>query len=125
MKPTRTINLSRAVCACPRCGEESKRHSVSSRNLAEIGVTAPALLRVVYSKHFCRTCRKFFCAPMDHIARPSSRYSLRVMRSAVALVESGATLGEAAQAMRSRYHVRVPVTTLHLWVSDVASVINV
>lgn len=113
----RKINLSRKTAPCPHCGTISKRHSIGQRKLREVGISAPTLLEVTYSKHYCPTCRKHFSLPMDHLAMPSGRFTNRVRRTAVDLVvKQSMTLEKATQRMRAKYHVHVPPTTLHDWV---------
>jgi len=112
----RKINLSFKRAPCPRCGSVSKRHSVGDRRLSEIGISKPTVLEVKVSKHFCNKCRKHFTVDANHIAQPSCRYTNRVRRTAVNLVQSESlTLEKAAHKMRQKYHVRIPSTTLHDW----------
>jgi transposase len=113
----RRINLSRKIATCPKCGTASKRHSIGTRRLREVGISGPTVLEVTYSKHYCVTCRKHFSLPMDHLAQPSGRFTNRVRRTAVDLViKQSLTLEKATQRMRQKYHVHVPPTTLHDWV---------
>jgi transposase len=90
----RQINLSRKTAICPRCGTIGKRHSVGHRRLREIGIAGPTVLEVIYSKHYCPTCRKHFSLPMDHLALPSGRFTNRVRRTAVDLVVKNDMTGE-------------------------------
>ena len=113
----RHINLSRKMAHCPKCGTHSKRHSEGKRRLREVGISAPTVLEVVYSKHYCVTCRKHFSTPMEHIAQPSGRFTNLVRRTAVDLVlRQALTLEKATKQMEERYFVHVPPTTLHDWV---------
>jgi len=113
----RRINLSRKTAPCSKCGTVSKRHSIGRRRLREVGISAPTVLEVTYSKHYCVNCRKHFSLPMDHLAQPSGRFTNRVRRTAVDLVvKQSMTLERATQRMRQKYHVHVPPTTLNDWV---------
>lgn len=113
----RKINLGRMNYPCQRCGTISKRHSIGKRRLREVGITAPAVLEVTYSKHYCVSCRKHFSLPMEHLAQPGGRFTNRVRRTAVDLViKQSMTLDKATQRMRQKYFVHVPPTTLHDWV---------
>lgn len=113
----RRINLSRKIAPCPRCNTASKRHSLGKRKLREVGISAPTLLEVTYSKHYCPTCRRHFSLPMEHLALPSGRFTNRVRRTAVDLVtKQDLTLEKATSRMEQKYHVHVPPTTLHDWV---------
>lgn len=115
----RRINLSRKVVPCPRCGLNAKRHSLGKRYLHEVSLESPTMLEVKYSKHYCVRCRRHFSLPMDHLAPPSGRFTNRVHRTAVGLViKQCLTLKKASQRMRQKYHVHVPPTTIHDWVSS-------
>jgi len=115
----RQMNLSREMAPCPKCTTVSKRHSTGKRTLREIGISSPTVLEITYSKHYCVTCRKHFSIPMDHLAQPAGRFTSRVRQTAVALVVKEAMILEkASERMRLKYHVHVPVTTLHDWVVD-------
>jgi len=113
------MNLSRETAPCPTCTTVSRRHSIGKRTLREIGISSPTVLEVTYSKHYCMTCRKHFSLPMDHLAMPSGRFTTRVRHTAVAfVVKEELPLWKASERMRLKYHVHVPVTTLHDWVVD-------
>ena len=114
----RRINLSRKTAPCLRCGQISKRHSIGTRHLREVGISAPVILEVIYSKHYCTKCRKHFSLPMEHLAQPSGRFTNRVRRTAMGMVlDLSMTLEKASQRMRQKYYVHVPATTLHEWCS--------
>jgi len=115
----RIINASRKLAPCPKCKIVSKRHSVQTRTLHEIGLSGPVTLEIVKSIHWCDACKKHFSIPLDHIAPPSGRYTNRVRRQAVALVvRDGMILANAAKYMKDKYFVNVPTTTLHQWLND-------
>jgi len=114
----RRINLSRKTAPCPKCSTISKRHSIGRRRLREIGISAPTILEVIYSKHYCVNCRKHFSLPMDHLAQPSGRFTNRVRRTAINMViRESMTLAKVSQKMRQKYHVYVPATTLCDWLA--------
>ena len=113
------MSLSRETAPCPKCTAVSRRHSIGKRTLREIGISGPTVLEVTYSKHYCATCRKHFSLPMDHLAQRAGRFTSRVRHTAVALVaKEELPLWKASERMRQKYHVHVPVTTLHDWVVD-------
>jgi len=113
----RKINLSRKQAPCPMCNTVGKRHSIGRRRLREVGISSPTVLEITYSKHYCVICRKHFSLPMDHLAKPSGRFTNRVRRTAVDLVvKQSLTLEKSTMRMRQKYHVHVPPTTLHDWV---------
>lgn len=114
----REVTVSQVQAACPRCGRVGKRHSLSIRHLREIGISAPTIVRLTYSKHFCASCQKYFALPLPHIAVPSSRYTNRVRRVAVDLITARRlSYEDAAALLRERYRVQVPCSTLHDWVA--------
>lgn len=114
---TRRVDLSRRRFApCPRCGAVGGRHGACTRRVLELGVSGPTALEVIYTKHYCRNCRRHFTAPLEHIAPAGGRFTYRVRRRAVELVVKEAmTLERASLYMSANYHVRVPVTTIHGW----------
>jgi len=113
----RRINLSRINTPCPKCMTISKRHSNGKRKLKEVGISAPTILEVTYSKHYCTKCRKFFSLPMDHLAKPAGRFTNRAQRTAVDLVvKQSMTLQQASIRMRQKYFIEIPESTLHDWV---------
>ena len=118
----RRIILSRKTAPCPKCGTPSRRHSEGHRLIREMGELAPIVLEVIYSKHYCRTCRKHFSTPMGHLAPANARFTNRVRRTAVGLVLRDAlTLDKAARRMAERHFVHVPPTTLHDWIVETAN----
>jgi len=55
---------------------------------------------------------------MEHLAVSNSLFTNRVNKTAVALVlGKDMTLAGASKAMWQKYHVHVPPTTLHDWVT--------
>lgn len=111
------INLSRKNAPCPQCGTISKRHSIGKRLLRDANISIPTTIEVIYSKHHCTKCRKYFSLPMDHLAQPGGQFTNRARRIAVDLVvKQKMTLKRAAQQMQEKYHVCVPFTTLHDWI---------
>jgi len=114
----RQINLSRKNVECPRCGSESKRHSLGHRWLRDVGIHEPVILEVIYSKHYCVKCERHFNLPMEHLAQERLNFTNRVQRTAVDLVaKQGFTLQRANEFMKMKYHVHVPATTIHDWVA--------
>jgi hypothetical protein len=115
----KNIDLSRKTCSCPSCDKVCKKHSFGNRMLKEIGISHPIKLSVKYSKHYCSDCKLFFSLPMDHIARPHSRFTNRVVRTATKIYSSKKlTLRETCEYMKSEYHVCIPQTTLHDWLVE-------
>lgn len=109
------INLSRAVTKCPVCGAASKRHSAGHRRLRDIRGQLSVVLEVIYTKHFCPKCRKYFSVPMVHLAEPAARYSLRVKQRALAMLDGRSSLEQVSRELRRQYSIDVPATTLHDW----------
>lgn len=116
MSKVRSVNISRRMANCPRCGRDSKRHSEGIRRLHEIGVIDQTVIIERRSKHFCTHCNKAFSAPSP-IAPKAGRYTFRVRRVAVDLIcREQMTLEAASWMMLVRYKVRVAPTTIHDWV---------
>ena len=114
----RQINLSRKAAKCPSCGKEGRRHSLGHRWIYDLGLSKPALLNVTYSKHFCSKCDHFFNISMEQLAMPGSSFTNRVTKTAMALVmDKDMTLTGASELLQQKYHVHVPMTTLHGWVA--------
>lgn len=114
---TRRIMASTKFDNCPRCGQLSKRHSVGRRKLREIGIRGPTVLLVTYSKHYCEHCRKHFSKDLSYLAPPSGRFTHRVRKTAVELYKRGKnmTFEKVSIAMRARYYVYCPPTSIHEW----------
>jgi transposase len=113
------INLSRKQSRCPDCDEICKKHSVGERQLRDVGISTPTVLNVKYTKHYCSNCKKHFSLSMEHLAKKNGRFTNKVRRTAVDLVTSQSmTLEKATIYMNQRYHVLVPMTTLHDWVTE-------
>ena len=54
---------------------------------------------------------------MDHLAKPSGRFTNRVQKTALDLVmKQSMTLQSASIRLRQKYFIIVPETTLHDWV---------
>lgn len=118
---TRNVSLRRKVAPCPVCGTPSKKHSEGVRRPREIGLGEPTILNIYISKHYCVKCRKHFSQDTTHLAPKGYKCTARVVRTALQLLKDGQTLERASNHMWSRYHVKVPTTTLHEWsVKEVA-----
>ena len=113
----RKCNFSRKTAPCPKCRVSSKRHSNGKRRLREVGISTPVILEVIYSKHYCKSCQKYFSLPLDHLAPKNSQYTNRVRRTAMDLIlKQSMTLEKATTRMRQKYHVYLPPTTVHDWI---------
>jgi hypothetical protein len=74
---------------------------------------------VLYSRHFCSRCRKYFNADMTDLACPGSHYTRRVVDIAVRLVvEDGLPYRAAEWALWRDHRVFVPFATIQNWVED-------
>jgi hypothetical protein len=72
---------------------------------------------VLYSRHFCSKCRKYFNADMTDLADPGSHYTRRVVDTAVRLViEDGLPYRAAEWALWRDHRVFVPFATIQNWV---------
>ena len=105
---------------CPRCGHSAYRDSRGRRTLHDLGdplTGRPRDLVVLYSRHFCPKCRKYFNADMTDLAHPGGHYTRRVVDTAVRLVvEDGLPYRTAEWALWRDHRVFVPFATIQNWV---------
>lgn len=113
----RTMRLDRKLADCPICKSPSKRSGLAHRWLRELGLSQPVMLEVTYSKHLCPNCGMKFNLPMDHLASPDCGFTNRVRNTALDLIDSGKTVEEAAEIMKTRFHVHVTKTTISDWIA--------
>jgi hypothetical protein len=72
---------------------------------------------VLYSRHFCSKCRRYFNADMTDLAHPGSHYTHRVVDTAVRLVvEDGLPYRTAGWTLWRDHRVFVPYATIQNWV---------
>ena len=106
--------------ACPRCGRGCSRDNLGHRVLHDVGSLPrdrPRDLRVVYSRHYCPSCRLYFSADLSDLAPPGSRYTHRVISLAVRLVvEDGLPYRSASWQLWRDQRVFVPYATIQNWV---------
>ena len=88
---------------CKECGSMCKRHSIRTNIRAAVEYKR--------SVHHCLSCGKYF------IIGPSlrSRYPEKVRREALRLSRCGKSLPEASLLLYRKFHIFVPVSTLHDW----------
>jgi hypothetical protein len=105
---------------CPRCGRSCYRHALGRRSLHDLGCLrhdGPCVLRVVYSRHYCASCRLHFSAALSDLAPPGSHYTQRVLVMAVRLVvEDGLPYRTASWHLWRDHRVFVPYATIQNWV---------
>ena len=73
---------------CPRCGHSSYRDRLARRTLHDLGnplTGRPRDIVLIYSQHYCTSCRKYFNADMTDLADPGSHYTLEAFRHPVAV----------------------------------------
>lgn len=115
MIKTITVSISKSNAPCPKCGSVSKRHSINSRIVQHLGVDCPCRLKIVYSKHYCKSCNKYFSNNSgSYIPYGRSRYSSSVHSKAVELYNN-MSLTAASDLLKEYYHVKVPPTTIYDW----------
>jgi hypothetical protein len=106
--------------ACPRCQRSCYRDNLGHRLLHELGRTPgdrPRDLHVVYSRHCCTRCRRYFSADLSDLAPPGSHYTHQVIARAVRLVvEDGLPYRAASWHLWRDHRVFVPFATLQNWV---------
>jgi transposase len=105
---------------CPRCGRAAYRDRVFQRQLHDIGDLLsgrPHEIDLVYSQHYCSTCRKYFSVDTSDLAPPGGRYTHRVMALAVrSVVEDGLAYRNSSWRLWRDHRVFVPFATIQNWV---------
>jgi hypothetical protein len=105
---------------CPRCGHSAYRDSRGRRTLHDLGdplTGRPRDLVVLYSRHFCSVCRKYFNADMTDLADPGSHYTRRVVEAAVrSVIEDGLPYRTASWTLWREHRAFVPYATIQNWV---------
>jgi hypothetical protein len=105
---------------CPDCGKSGYRDSLGKRTLHDLGDTRngrPRDIDVVYSKHRCEACRRYFSPDMSDLALPGGRYTHRVVATAVrTVVEDGLPYRSASWHLWRDHRVFVPFATIQNWV---------
>ncbi len=105
---------------CPDCDHSAYRHRRMERILHDVGdprSERPVDVRVRFSQHFCSRCEKYFNADMSDLALPGSRYTHRVVSTAVRLVvEDGLSYRAASWHLWRDHRVLVPFATIQNWV---------
>lgn len=105
---------------CPRCGRSTYRLRTVVRRLHDLGDSIsgrPRDIEITYSQHRCLGCNLYFNADMDDLALPKSRYTHRVVHTAVRLVvEDGLPYRSASWHLWRDHRVFVPFATIQNWV---------
>ena len=104
---------------CPVCSRSCYRNALGRRTLHDVGCLLrdrPRDLVVVYSRHYCRRCRRHFSVDLSDLAPPGSHYTQRVICLAVRLVaEDGLPLRAASWHLWRDHRVFVPYPTIQNW----------
>jgi hypothetical protein len=105
---------------CPCCGHSSYRDGLGRRTLHDLGCLErdrPRVLLVLYSRHYCTSCKRYFGADLSDLAPPGSHYTRRVLDLAVRLVvEDGLPYRPASWHLWRDHRVFVPFATIQNWV---------
>lgn len=114
---------------CPKCGQAALRHHVKQRTLhdtctcgkcrcvGDLVSGRPREIRLSYSQHYCRVCRKYFSVDTTDLAPSQGQYTYRVMAVAVrTVVEDGMPYREASWRLWRDHRVFVPFATIQNWV---------
>lgn len=105
---------------CPHCSKPASREHVFTRPLHDIGDLVsgrPCELHIIYSQHYCKSCRKYFSADLTDVAPPGGHYTHRVMALAIRIVvEDGVPYRNASWQLWRDHRVFVPFATIQNWV---------
>jgi hypothetical protein len=105
---------------CPHCRRSCYRDGQGQRTLHDLGCLLrdrPRVLLVVYSRHYCTSCKRYFGVDLSDLAPPGSHYTQRVISLAVRLVvEDGMPYRVASWHLWRDQRVFVPFATLQNWV---------
>jgi hypothetical protein len=105
---------------CPLCRRCCYRDGVGRRTLHDLGCPVrhrPRVLQVVYSRHYCTSCKRSFSVDLSDLAPPGSHYTQRVISLAVCLIhEDGMPLRVASWHLWRDHRVFVPFATIQNWV---------
>src|SRR5580700_5025792 len=105
---------------CPSCRRSCYRNGLGHRRLHDFGCLSrdrPCVLQVVYSRHYCASCRVHFSVDLSRLAPPGSHYTQRVITMAVRLVvEDGLPYRAASWHLWRDHRVFVPFATIQNWV---------
>lgn len=108
-----TIDISLRVARCPDCHRERKRHSTYRRRLSDLGHQSVTLIS---SRHYCSLCNFHFNV-QDERFPAKSRYTARVQDMAIMMWLSERNLSAVCRIMKKEKGVRLPLSTLHEWVT--------
>jgi hypothetical protein len=107
---------------CPTCGRSCPRRSRGQRLVHDLGSlrrNRPCDLRVLYSKHYCTSCGRYFNVDLSDLAPAGSHYTHRVLDLAVRLVvEDGLPYRLASWHLWRDHRVFVPFATLQNWIES-------
>jgi transposase len=105
---------------CPGCGKRAYRDRRQLRVLHDIGDLVsgrPREIRLTVSQHHCTRCGKYFLADSSDLALAGTRYTHRVIATAVRLVvEDGLPYRSASWHMWRDHRVFCPFATIQNWV---------
>jgi transposase len=116
----KNVEMIKQTEKCPECSFVSKRQSTGTRKIKDIGSDGRSvILNVKFSKHRCIPCGKIFSLPMKDIAHQGSRFSNKIRKISIDLVQNKEmTFEGASKHMRSKYQIKVPMSTIHDWVVE-------
>ena len=105
---------------CPTCGRSCYRDNVGHRVLHDLGSVRkdrPRDIQLIYSRHRCKTCDRYFSVDMSDLAPPGSHYTHQVISLAVRLViEDGLPYRTASWHLWRDHRVFVPFGTIQNWI---------
>jgi len=106
------------MLSCPLCSQPAARHSSSSRTLFELSRTQPTRIKLLYSRHYCKFCSKFFHPDIADLADPASHYSSKtkdfVLRK---ILQENFTVPNLRKLLHTQYHLSISPATIYRWLT--------
>lgn len=101
--------------ACPVCKKASRRHSIRTRKVNDLGEGEPLVHQFRFSVHYCEHCEKHFSMTTEPLAKHNSLYTERVKATALELTDEGFSREQVARIMAQNFYVKIPRATLQDW----------
>jgi hypothetical protein len=111
----RQVDFLLAATPCDRCGQDAERRDVARRTAIDIDLDQPTLLAVRVGVHYCPACHHYFPAQPPFL-RPDAIYTQRVVRQAIAAVDSdGMAFRTVGQRLARDFWVQPSEAIIRRW----------